>query len=194
MTSAEVYDLLRVRYCIHNEKLLFKNAVFKIITWIYSTIRKKSPWWSEKGKQIIFSICTISNTGTKAPNYLILCTRIWKKNAILSLLIKYVCTITVIDFFYLNTSAHSLWESSNLSLIFPSPILQRFFLSIQQLTVKKSSPLLPAVLTECICCGHWGCTSSDMLRLLFILACCSFLPCFLKCSWKDAQYKLHNYT
>lgn len=31
-TSAEVYDLLRVSYCIHNEKLLFKNAVFKIIT------------------------------------------------------------------------------------------------------------------------------------------------------------------
>lgn len=32
MTSAEVYDLLRARYCIHNEKLLFKKAVFKIIT------------------------------------------------------------------------------------------------------------------------------------------------------------------
>lgn len=59
---------------------------------------------------------------------------------------------------------------------------------------KKSSPVLPAVLTECICCSHWGCTSSDMLWLLFILACCSFLPCFLKCSWKDTKYKLHNYT
>lgn len=32
MTSAEVYDLLRARYCIHNERLLFKNAAFKIIT------------------------------------------------------------------------------------------------------------------------------------------------------------------
>lgn len=70
MTSAEVYDLLRARYCIHNEKLLFKNAVFKIIIWIYSTIRKESPSLSEKGKQIIFSSCTISNTRTKVPNYL----------------------------------------------------------------------------------------------------------------------------
>lgn len=42
MASAEVYDLLRVSHCTHNEKLLFKNAVFKIITGIYSTTRKES--------------------------------------------------------------------------------------------------------------------------------------------------------
>lgn len=40
MTSAEVYDLLRVRYYTHKEKLLFKNAIFKIITRTYSAIRR----------------------------------------------------------------------------------------------------------------------------------------------------------
>lgn len=42
-----------------------------------------------------------------------------KKKVILSLTINYVCTITVRFFFYLNASAHSLWESSNSFSDFP---------------------------------------------------------------------------
>lgn len=68
MTFAEVYDLLRVRYYTQNKKPLFKNTVFNHT--IYRAAIISMTITTKRGKQIIFPSCTISNIGTKIPNYL----------------------------------------------------------------------------------------------------------------------------
>lgn len=158
MASAEVQ---RTQCCTHNERLLFKNTVLKIITAVNSTIRVSMTIRTQRRRQIIFPSCTVSNISKKIPNYLY--SRLESKIAdpILSLTIKDQFGVTITDFCINSSwepSTHPPWESSTWLFNFPITSVVwlcfscAFFLSFFP---KSNSSLRYKDPPSAPCSAHW---------------------------------------